>query len=113
MKPATSLCSLRNRKGTRRWTNVSPVTAISTDTATNNRPDTILITTNPYSYLSALGERTRIMSAKHDSLTSRYSARMYRSRLLPNLLNSPAMDFREIPFATFEELLDCAQFRAG
>jgi UDP-N-acetylmuramyl pentapeptide synthase len=46
------------------------VTAISTDTATINRPDTTLITTNPYSYLSALGERTRIMTAKHDSLTS-------------------------------------------
>src|SRR5215216_28611 len=69
MKPATSLCCWRTGEGTMRWTNVSPTTAISTDTAITNRPGTILITANLSSYLPALTERTDMMSAKDDSLT--------------------------------------------
>src|SRR5215211_3746993 len=69
MKPATSLCCWRNCEGTMRWTNVSPTTAISTNTATTNRPGTILITENLSSYLPALTERTDIMTAKADRLT--------------------------------------------
>src|SRR5829696_7218807 len=87
MKPATSLCSWRSCEGTRRWINESPATAISTDTATTNRPDTMLITANLFSCLSERAERPRIMTSKHNSLTHLYSTRCVLSGSRPHFLD--------------------------